>query len=53
MQGHTNDGTEEKDSGFPLKTGGNDRRGPAGMTEGDRLECQRGPAGMTEGPEQA
>jgi len=34
MQRHTNEGTEEKDSGFPLKTGGNDRRGPAGMTEG-------------------
>ena len=61
MQRRTNEGTEEKNTGFPLKTGGNDRRGtggndkggPAGMTEGDRRECQRGPAGMTEGPEQA
>ena len=34
MQGHTNDGTEEKDTGFPLKTGGNDKGGPAGMTKG-------------------
>ena len=34
MQGRPNDGTEEKDSGFPLKTGGNDRGGPTGMTEG-------------------
>ena len=25
MQDHTNEGTEEKDSGFPLKTSGNDR----------------------------
>ena len=24
MQGHTNEGTEEKDTGFPLTTGGND-----------------------------
>ena len=55
MQGHTNDGTEEKDSGFPLKTGGKDRGGPTGRTEGsggkDRgvwREGQRG-QGMTEG----
>jgi len=34
MQGHTNDGTEEKNTGFPLKTGGKDKGGPAGMTEG-------------------
>ena len=40
MQGHTNEGTEEKDTGFPLTTGGNDRggggsaEGVAGMTEG-------------------
>ncbi len=34
MQGHPNEGTEEKNTGFPLKTGGHDRRGPAGMTEG-------------------
>ena len=34
MQGHTNKRTEEKDAGFPLTTGGNDRRGPAGMTKG-------------------
>ena len=26
-QGHTNEGTEEKDTGFPLKTGGNDNWG--------------------------
>ena len=25
MQAHTNEGTEKKDTGFPLKTGGNDR----------------------------
>ena len=25
IQGHTNEGTEEKDTGFPLTTGGNDR----------------------------
>ena len=53
MQDHTNEGTEEKNTGFPLTTGGNDR--------GGRRECQREPsgyargdqAGMTEGPEQA
>ncbi len=36
--GPPEEGTEEKDTGFPLKTGGNDRGGPAGMTEGDRRE---------------
>ena len=41
----TNEGTEEKDTGFPLKTGGNDRGGPAGWTEGDRQDGQRGPSG--------
>ena len=53
MQDHTNEGTEEKDSGFPLTTGGHDR--------GDRRVCQREPsghdggdrAGMPKGPEQA
>ena len=30
MQGHMNEGTEEKDTGFPLTTGGNDRGGAAG-----------------------
>ena len=34
IQGHPNEGTEEKDTGFPLKTCGNDRGGPADMTEG-------------------
>ena len=33
-QCRTNEGTEEKNTGFPLKTCGNDRGGePAGMTE--------------------
>ena len=53
MQDHTNEEKEEKDTGFPLTTGGNDR--------GDQRECQRGPsrhakgdrAGMPEGTEQA
>ena len=35
MQGHTNKRTEEKDTGFLLTTGGNDRRGAEGMTEGN------------------
>ena len=43
MQGHTNEGTEEKDTGFPLKTGGIDRRGePAGLTDGDRAGMRGG-----------
>ena len=35
MQAHTNKrkGTEEKNTGFPLTTGGNDRGGQAGMTK--------------------
>ena len=37
MQDPTNEGTEEKDTGFPLTTGGNDR--------GDQRACQRGPSG--------
>ena len=37
MQGHTNEGIEEKDTGFPLTTGGHDR-GAGGMTEGGRRE---------------
>ena len=40
-QGHMNEGTKEKDTGFPLtlsptfvigETGGNDSGGPAGLT---------------------
>ena len=46
MQGHMNEGTEEKDTGFPLTTGGHDR-GSAGGT------MERVRAGMTEGPERA
>ncbi len=38
--GQTNERTEEKDTGFPLKTGGNDREARAGMTRGERRECQ-------------
>ena len=34
MQSHPKKGTEEKDAGFPLTTCGNDRGGPAGITEG-------------------
>ena len=49
MQGHTNDGTEEKDSGFPLKTGGKDRGGPTGRTEGADGNDKGGPAGVPEG----
>ena len=36
IQGHTNEGTEEKDTGFPLTTGGNDRGGPGGNDRGAR-----------------
>ena len=53
MQDHTSEGTEEKDTGFPLTTGGNDRGGRrvcqrelSGHDGGDR-------AGMPKGPEQA
>ena len=31
MQGHMNEGTKEKDTGFPLTTGGNDRGGGGGQ----------------------
>ena len=41
--GHTNERTEEKDTGFPLKTGGNDRGG--GENEGEER------VGMTRGGE--
>ena len=41
IQGHPNEGTEEKDTGFPLKTCGNDR--------GYRRARQGRPAGMTGG----
>ena len=34
MRDHVNEGTEEKDTGFPLTTGGNDSEGPAGLTVG-------------------
>ena len=34
MQAHSNKVTEKKDTGFPLTTGGNDRGGPPGWTEG-------------------
>ena len=33
-QRHMNEGTKEKDTGFPLKTCGNDRRRGSGMTKG-------------------
>ena len=56
MQGHTNEGTEKKDTGFPLKTGGNDRgdrlagqKGAVGRTEGGRGQDRRGAVGRTEG----
>ena len=52
MQGHPNEGTEKKNPGFPLTTGGNDKGGPAsmtegrtGMTEGAKQVCQRGQSG--------
>ena len=35
MQSHTNEGTEEKDTGFPLTTGGHDRGGAGGHDGGD------------------
>ena len=41
MQSHTNEGIEEKDTGFPLTTGGNDR--------GARSGHDRGAGGMTDG----
>ena len=60
MQSHTNEGIEEKDTGFPLTTGGNDRgarsghdRGAGGMTEGVRACMTEGPGGKDKGPEQA
>ena len=42
-QGHTNKGTEEKNTGFPLTTGGNDRGGPAGMTKGPEQAFRHAP----------
>ena len=54
MQGHTNEGTEKKDTGFPLtlsptfvigETGGNDR--------GDRLAGQKGGCGQDKKGQQA
>ena len=54
MQGHMKEGTEEKDTGFPLTTGGNDRGGRAGMTEGSAGGMrERVRPGMTEGPDRA
>ena len=47
MRGHMNEGTEEKDTGFPLTTGGNDRGGPAGMTGGTSRNDRDDRAGMT------
>ena len=55
MQSHTNKGTEEKETGFPLTTGGKDRGARVGMTEGpervqeDRWEGQGARADMTGG----
>ena len=50
MQGRTNEGTEEKDTGFPLKTCGNDRRGQSGNDRGVKAGMTEGvKAGMTEG----
>ena len=40
MQGHTKEGTKKKETGFPLKTCGNDRR--------SRREWQKGPRGHNE-----
>ena len=53
MQSHTNEGIEEKDTGFPLTTGGNDRGGAGGMTERARACMTEGPGGKDKGPEQA
>ena len=50
MQSHTNEGIEEKDTGFPLKTAGM-TEGSGGKDGGVRREGQRGPAGRTEGPD--
>ena len=47
MQGHPKKGTEEKDAGFPLTTCGNDKGGPAGITEGPGRQDKGGPVGMT------
>ena len=50
MQGHTNERTEEKDTGFPLKTAGMTEGDRSGMTEGDRSGMTEGDRpGMTEG----
>ena len=46
MWGHTNERTEEKDTGFPLKTVGNDKRREAGMTRGEGGNDERGGAGI-------
>ena len=51
MQGHTNDGTEEKNTGFPLTTGGKDRGGAGGMT-GVTGGKDRPPWWHDRGPEQ-
>ena len=44
---HTNERTEEKDAGFPLKPGGNDKGREAGMTE-EEAGMTEERAGMTE-----
>ena len=50
MQRRTNEGTEEKNTGFPLKTGGKDRRGTGGKDRrGTGGKDKGGPAGRTEG----
>ena len=57
MPGHTNEGTEEKDTGFPLTTGGNDRGGTgwhdrgvrAAETEFDEIYCNVGGTGWHDG----
>ncbi len=45
MQSRPKKGTEEKDAGFPLTTCGNDREGPAGMTEGTLIRPAPGGKG--------
>ena len=45
MQGHTNEGTEKKDTGFPLTTGGNDRGGTGGNDRGGTGGSDRGGTG--------
>ena len=55
MQGHTKEGTKEKDTGFPLETCGNDRGEEAGMLapDGSNRGTEREEAGMAEGTPRA